>query len=534
MIDTMSQPKADKLAPRTEAESSLYEVVLSGERMLSQDDLFEHSRRVASGLAALGIGENDSVAVILRNDFAFLEVSFAAELLGAYMVPVNWHFVADEARYILDDCKARAVVIHADLLDQLQPAFSDEMYVIVVPTPPEIAQAYRLSSDECAVPEGMQCFPDWRDEYQPWPGQASGSRSSIIYTSGTTGRPKGVVREPAVGSMAKRVRDVVEYGYGIGEKDVIRAVVTGPMYHSVPNVYAKHAARTPGSLVILQPRFNAESLLALIERYQITHLHLVPTMMVRLRDLPDAVKDRYDISSLKRVAHGAAPCPVDVKQDLIDWFGPVISEYYGASETGPGIVLKAEDASKKPASVGRPNPWATVRILDDDGVECPPNEAGLIYMRIENYPRFEYLNRPEEKSGMVRGELLTVGDIGYFDEDGFIYVCDRAKDMVVSGGVNIYPAEIEAVSMEINGVRDCAVFGVPDSEFGERVVAVIERETGNDLSEDDVKNALTGRIAKYKIPRRIFFQENLPREDSGKLVKSRLKERYAEILEKEK
>lgn len=363
-------------------------------------------------------------------------------------------------------------------------------------------------------------WSQWIDGFAPYDGPPAAVRSNIIYTSGTTGKPKGVMREPAAGAMADRMREVVAYGYGITQGTPIRTVVTGPMYHSVPNVYAGHAVRTPGAMVILQPKFDAEELLAMIDTHKLTHLHLVPTMMVRLLRLPSDVRAKYNISSLEHVVHGAAPCPPEVRQAMIKWFGPVIGEYYGASETGPAIVLRPSEAPDHLGSVGRPTPWTTIEIVGKDGTVCGQGEVGEIYVKIANYPSFQYRNQPGLADEIRRGDLVSAGDLGYLDKDGFLFICDRKSDMIISGGVNVYPADIEAELLKIAGIRDAAVFGIPDPEFGEKVAAVIATE----LTQDEILQHLGTRLSSFKIPREMKCLPAIPREDSGKVRKRRLRD----------
>ena len=303
--------------------------IISGTRRLSRVDLIDRASRVASGLDALAIGENDAVALMLRNDFAFFEAAFGAAHLGAYAVPVNWHFTADEAGYIMRDCAARVLVVHADLLPQVLPAIPDGVAVMVVPTPPEIAAAYGINISHCVVPSTLQqdwwVWNDWIEGQAAWTAPPKPSRTNMIYTSGTTGSPKGVQRQPATAEMQQAMARMVEAAFDFGPDRTIRTVITGPVYHSAPNYYALVAA-THAELVVLQPRFEAEQLLQMIEQYRITHLHMVPTMFVRLLKLPGEVRRKYDLTSLRCVAHGAAPCSVDVKRQMIEWWGPVIRE----------------------------------------------------------------------------------------------------------------------------------------------------------------------------------------------------------------
>jgi len=293
-------------------------------------------------------------------------------------------------------------------------------------------------------------------------------------------------------------------------------------------MYALYAARF-GGVVILQPRFDAEGLLRLIEEHQISHLYLVPIMFVRLLALPEDVRTRYDVSSLQFVVHAAAPCPVEVKQKMIEWWGPVINEYYGATETGGVIFHSSEEALRKPGTSGRAIDNGHVAIVDKEGNELGPNETGLIYLGIDDWPRFSYNGRDDDKLEEIRWKnLITAGDIGYLDEDGYLFIQDRVRDMVISGGVNIYPAEIELSLMDMPGVQDCVVFGIPDDEYGESVCAHVELAFGAELDEPAIKSWLREKIASYKVPKTIRFETALPREDSGKIMKRKIRAPYWE------
>jgi long-chain acyl-CoA synthetase len=497
--------------------------IISGERRLDGADLEARTRRAARGLVDLDVRPGEAVALMLRNDFAFFEVTLAAGTIGAYTVPVNWHFTADEAGYILRDCGAKVLVTHADLLPRIQAAVPGGVDVLVVETPPEIASVYGIEPPACRVPEGAISWDTWRDRFAPWEKSEAVHKPSMFYTSGTTGRPKGVRRgapDPGRQEQIARVRRDV-FGIGPG----MRAVLTGPAYHVAPNLFAFGAVRA-GGLLMSQSRFDPEELLRLIVRHRITHLHMVPTMFIRLLKLPAAVRAGYDISSLEWVVHGAAPCPVEVKLAMIEWWGPIIHEYYGGTESGPVAASGSADFLARPGTVGRAVSGATVRIYDDDGNRLAPGEVGEIYMHLDAYPDFTYHGQEAARREIEREGLITLGDVGYLDEDGYLFLCDRKRDMVISGGVNIYPAEIEAVLLDMPGVHDCAVFGIPDPEWGEALAAVIEPEAGIDLERADVEAHLRGHQASYKTPQVIEFHRTLPREDSGKIFKRKLRAPY--------
>jgi long-chain acyl-CoA synthetase len=501
--------------------------ILSGDRETTRSQLLGRIARAAAGFAARGIGFEDTVAIMLRNDFPFFEASMAASSLGGHPVPINWHFQAEEAGYILRDSQAKALVIHADLLPQISGGIPDGVQIYVVATPPEIQTAYELSAEQCAPPEGSVIWDEWIGCQEPQKLAPPPPPSSMIYTSGTTGNPKGVRRKPFTSETTAKFAEMVAAAFGLTSDGEFRTVVTGPMYHAAPNAYGLWAARN-GGFCVLQPRFDPEQLLRLIEQYQITHLHMVPTMFVRLLKLPDEVKTKYDLSSLEFVVHAAAPCPSEIKRQMIEWWGPVINEYYGASETGCVVFHTSEEALRKPGTVGRAVKDAEVRIYDKQGNRLGPNQVGEIYVWLEGFPDFTYNRADEKRRQAGRDGLVTVGDVGYLDEDGYLFICDRKHDMVISGGVNIYPAEIEATLISMPGVHDCAVFGIPDEEFGESLCAYIEPESGMELSSDEVCTFLSSKLARYKVPKVIQFSNELPREDSGKIFKRKLRAPYWE------
>jgi long-chain acyl-CoA synthetase len=301
--------------------------------------------------------------------------------------------------------------------------------------------------------------------------------------------------------------------------------MTGPMYHSAPASYARVVLSVGGDLHLM-PRFDAEGLLALIHERRIGHMHVVPTMFHRLLALPEAVKARYDTSSLEFVIHGAAPCPAEAKRRMLDWWGPVIHEYYGSTEAGLVTQAGPEDARAKPGSVGRPLPGREVRILDEAGRPLPPGQEGEIFMSLAGLTDFTYHKHDAARAEIERQGFVSNGDVGYLDADGYLFLCDRKRDMVISGGVNIYPAEIEAVLSAMPGVADCAVFGIPDAQYGEAVAAAVQPAAGASLSEAEVRAFLKPHLAAYKLPRLVTFHDALPREDSGKIFKRKLREPY--------
>jgi long-chain acyl-CoA synthetase len=501
--------------------------VIAGGRSMELTTLQARASRAARGLQALGIGEGGAVALMLRNDFAFFEASLAAGLVGAYATPLNWHFTAEEAGYILRDAGARALVVHADLWPQIAAGVPEDVAVFAVPVPPDIRAAYALPPSAAKIPPGLAAWDKWITGYAPLAGAAPPPRASMIYTSGTTGRPKGVRRQPMSPALAAENERVVAHVFGLAPGVSANVLMNGPMYHSAPNAYGMGAMRV-GATIVLQARFEAEEMLALIERHRISHMHVVPTMFVRLLKLPEALRRRYDVSSLRFVVHGAAPCPPPVKRAMIEWWGPVIHEYYGSTETGIPAWISAEESLARPGAAGRLLPGARIEIVGEDGRALPPGEIGEIYARATYVPEFTYQGQDAMRREIARGDLITVGDVGWLDADGYLYLCDRKRDMVISGGVNIYPAEIEAALVQHPAVKDCAVFGIPDEEFGERLCAHVELQAGKAARAEELRDFLGKHLAKYKIPKTIVFADTLPREDSGKIFKRKLRAPYWE------
>jgi long-chain acyl-CoA synthetase len=472
--------------------------LLFGEETVAPAEMQRRAACAAAALDAAGIVEGDVVGLLLKNQPAYLEAMLACRRLGAYHCPINWHFKGDEAGFILRDSGAKLLVAHPDLLPQVEASIPRQTRVV-------------------------QNWDAWRDAHSPWPGPDRQPRGNVPYTSGTTGRPKGVLRRPATDDERRLAGEL--YRVALGLDPGMRALLSAPLYHSAPNLYALQALLA-GKLLVLEARFDAERTLALIERHRISHLYLVPTMFVRLLRLPPEVRRRHDLSSVRFVSSTGSPCAPEVKRAMIDWWGPVINETYASSETGHVTFIDSADWLRHPGSVGRPLGGARLKILDEGGREQPAGEIGLIYVRQPAYPDFTYANNPAARAALEREGLWSVGDMGYVDREGYLHVADRKSDMVISGGVNIYPAEIESVLLGMPGVADCAVFGIPDAEFGEALAAAIQPAPGENLDPGGVQAYLRERIADYKVPRVVAFHEALPREDSGKIFKRRLREPY--------
>jgi long-chain acyl-CoA synthetase len=489
--------------------------VVIGSRRITRQQLIDRAGRAASALDKIGVNEGDAIALLIRNDPCYFEVIQAAALLGAYVVPLNWHSTAEEIAYILSDSQPRALIGHRDLVDKSSRVIPAELPTFLV-------------DDSCdgAGPTNVVHAMVWtvfRDAADPWQRPARAPRGTMIYTSGTTGRPKGVRRAPMTPEQRKRNLALLREIYGVEEG--MRAFVCGPLYHASPGAFARQAFQF-ADLIVLQENFDPEHLLRVIDEQRITHLTMVPTMFVRLLRLEPAVRDRYDISSIQWATHTGAACPPDVKRKMIEWWGPVIHETYGATETGAAVGCNSEEWLAHPGTVGRPMAGTELKIYDEAGNEVAPGGTGEIYLRTEAYSDFTYHGLPDQRAEVDRGGLVTCGDVGYLDRDGFLYICDRKRDMVISGGVNIYPAEIESVLVNCPGVRDCAVFGIPDAEFGESLVGAIEAEPLSPATVAQIVAFLEPRLARFKIPKRFIFQDALPREVSGKIFKRKIRDQF--------
>jgi long-chain acyl-CoA synthetase len=485
--------------------------VRCGERFAAYPELFGGALRATRGLAGLGVGAGDRVALLLRNSIEFLQASIATVPLGASAVPINWHWRAEEIAHVLSDSEAKALVLH----EELWPAVAGGV--------PDGVALVSIGAAGATAIEGAHRWEDWLAQLEPWQQAPEQAPVSIIYTSGTTGKPKGVVRTPSSEQKREETRAMIAQLFQLGEGE--RTVIPAPMYHTAPNVYALGAALLGMDMTIME-RFDAEEFLRIVSEQRVSVVQMVPTMFVRMLALPAEVRAAYDLSSLRCVVHAAAPCPPDVKRAMIEWLGPVVFEYYGGTETGPVTYCTSEEWLAHPGTVGRPLPEARVKILDENGAELGAGESGEVYVWLDVWPDFTYANDERKRRSVERDGLISCGDIGYLDEDGFLYLNDRRSDMVISGGVNIYPAEIEACLLTLDGVRDCAVFGIPDEEFGEALAAHVELESGATLGEDEVRVHVRDRLASYKAPQLVRFDASLPREDSGKIFKRRLREPY--------
>ena len=473
-------------------------------------ELNANTNRLVRALRSRGLREGDAVAIVCSNRPEFAEVVHACLRAGLRYTPVNWHLTADEAAYIVGDCEAKALfgdTRFAELMTKAAALCPNATVRLAIGG--EIAG---FESYDAAIAE-----QDNNDIADPKTG------FRMLYTSGTTGRPKGVVRPLNYSTGLTALTSAPQYAPGKGQLNLC----TGPMHHGGPLVYSMAVPISQGVGTVLMDRWDAEEALRLIEKHRITHTHMVPTMFHRLLRLPEEVRRGADVSSMQYIAHGAAPCTVGTKKGMLDWFGPILWEYYAATEGG-GASVGPEQWLEKPGTVGKPITKDHVQVLDDDGNSCAPNQPGTIYLKVLPSSDFEYFNDPAKTAAAHRGTHFTVGDVGYLDGDGFLFLTDRSADLIVRGGVNIYPAEVEAVLLQHPAVRDVAVVGVPNSEWGEEVKGVVEHVADEPPAEleQELIELCRARLARFKCPQSIDIVDKLPRSDNGKLYKRRLRERY--------
>ncbi len=477
-----------------------------GSASLSYGELEARANQGAHLLRALGIGRGDTIAFWLPNGPGVFEVYWAGQRTGIYITPIATALTADEGQFILENSGAKLLVGSVDI-----PGFA-------ALTPP-------------ASLSNILTLDEWRQRCAGQPERPIADESPgfhMVYSSGTTGRPKGIRLPLPAGSatdphmLAERAAAI----YGVTPDTLYLS--PAPLYHTAPLAYTTSCHRL-GATVVVMPKFDPIAALAAIERHRITITQMVPTMFVRMLKLPEAERLRYNLLSLKTVVHAAAPCPVDIKRAMIDWLGPIILEYYGGSEGNGSTFITAEEWLRKPGSVGKAN-WGTIHICDDAGNELPAGEPGVVYF--EGGWDFQYLGDPDktrDSRNPVHPSWSALGDVGYLDEDGYLFLTDRKSFMIISGGVNIYPQELENLLITHPRVADAAVVGVPDAEMGEAVKAVVQPLDPTDATPEFAAELIAhcrAHLSPIKCPRSIDFDAALPRLDNGKLYKRLIRDRY--------
>jgi fatty-acyl-CoA synthase len=479
------------------------------------DDLEARANLLAHFFRGAGMAEGDTVAILMENNEHIHAIMWAARRSGLYYVPVNTHLTVAEVAYIIDSSGAKAIIGSAALRNTCENLAGQ-----LPGGPPDLLM---LADGDL---DGWLRYPECVADQPDTPIDNESEGDLLQYSSGTTGRPKGIKRElphvspaEAPGMMSALI-DV-----WMGPDSIYLS--PAPLYHTAPSVWSM-TIQAAGLTTVVLENFDPEDCLDAIQRYRVTHGQFVPAMFSRMLKLPAAVRGSYDVSSLSRVMHAAAPCPVEIKKQMIDWWGPIVDEYYASSEAHGATLISAEEWLSHPGSVGKPM-VAAVHILDEDGNELPPGQAGEIYF--EGGHAFEYLN-DAEKTAESRNKhgWTTVGDVGYLDDDGYLYLTDRRHHMIISGGVNIYPQETENLLVTHPRVLDAAVFGIPDDEMGQSVKAAVQTVDSDDATAqfaDELLAWLRDRLAHYKCPRSLSFEKQLPRTDTGKLYKGELVERYS-------
>ncbi|MEU8240098.1 acyl-CoA synthetase [Actinoplanes missouriensis] len=490
---------------------ALVAIVDPSGRAVSYGELAAEADRIGRGLRDAGLEAGDTIALLLPNGADILISYFASVQIGLHVVPLNWHLTAPELAYILRDSGAKAFVASA-----------------------RFASAAVAAADEAGLPAAARFAAGDIPGFLPLGTLGAGGSGRpgprtvgalMVYTSGTSGRPKGV-RRPLPGLDPDDVPPVSLWFFGLfGLRpfDDHVHLCCSPLYHTAVMNFAVISVQL-GHTVVVMDHWDAATFLRLVALHRVTHSHMVPTQFRRLLALGDF---GTDVSSMRAMIHGAAPCPQPVKQAMLDWWGPVVIEYYAASEGGGTLITAAEWLSR-PGSVGRAWPGSRVRVLDDDGKDADPGTPGKVYLQMGD-ATFEYHGDEAKTRASWRDRMFTVGDIGYLDEDGYLYLCDRASDVIITGGVNVYPAEIENELSVHPAVADVAVFGIPHEEWGEEIKAVVQPGEGvspGSALTAELLDFLAGRVARFKIPRTVDYVDELPRDPNGKLYKRLLRDPY--------
>ncbi len=478
---------------------------------LTWSELNARANQLASYWRSHELGVGNSVALLCSNRVEFVIVFMAAFRAGVRVTPINWHLTGEEIGYIVDNCDADVFIADGIYADKAIEAAGQGNGL----------KAHLSVGGEIA---GFEPFADVVGQHDTVNIADPVHGGGMLYTSGTTGRPKGVYRKERPPTLP----DYTERGYAEGNEV---ALCTGPAYHAAPLLIDVLVPLISGASLVMMDKWDPETTLKLIDEHKVTHCHMVATMFHRLLQLEDDVKAKYQVDSLRRVTHGAAPCPVHVKHAMIEWFGPVLVEYYAATEGGGGFLIDSHEWLKKPGSVGCPGPEFDNKILDDEGNEVARGEVGTIYMRAPDAGRFKYYKDEDKTASSYRGDYFTLGDMGYFDEDGYLFLTGRTAELIISGGVNIYPQEVDSGIMQHPAVLDVCTIGVPNDEWGEEVKSVVQLNEGftpgDELAEELIEFART-KVAHYKCPKTIDFADDLPRLPTGKIQRRVVREPYWE------
>lgn len=488
----------------------------------SRAELNERTNRLVSTFRSLGLAPGEVIAIYAGNSREYYETMMAATHAGLVYVPVNWHFSPEELAYVLHDSGARLLIADGQFLDRASAAAHRGETPLL-----EHCIAIRASK----LPEPFEDYEALLRTGSPDEPEDQALGGPMFYTSGTTGRPKGVKSSTFAAGGPMEMMELI--GGGLSQMLGIPAdgttYICGPVYHSAQWAFS-FLPLLVGSRVVMRHSFDPAESLRIIDEYKVTNVHLVPTQFHRFLKLDETERRAFDGSSLVVAWHGAAPCPPETKRRMIEWWGEVVSEYYGSTEGSIVTQISASEWLERPGSVGKAGAMVEITIRDDQGQTLPAGESGQIYVKNLMGSDFEYHNEPGKTAEVhLEPGLFTFGDIGYFDDAGYLYLSDRKIDMIISGGVNIYPAEIEAVLLQHPAVEDAAVFGVPDEEFGEEVKAAVKLAPGYTAGEDLTATLIDfcrERLARYKAPRSIDFEDEFPRHETGKLYKRLLRDRY--------
>ena len=487
------------------------------ERSWSRGELFAEANRIAHGLRALGLAQGDCVALVMENCAEFFQINLAVTQIGLYMTPINNHLTGPEIAYIVQDSGAKVFFGSEKFASACQAAREEINF------PSE--RSFALGSVD-----GFRAFKELAAG-QPETRPEDRSAGQVMnYTSGTTGKPKGVRRPlaPLAPDLVVTLTTGLLGMFGLQPEDDNVHFCGSPLYHTAVLMFSSTSLHM-GHAVVLVEKWSPEEMLRLIERYKITQSHMVPTQFNRLLKIDPAIQKKYDVSSLRAMIHAAAPCPIDTKWKMLEWWGDSIYEYYAATEGG-GTLVTPQEWRERPGTVGKAWPNAEVKIFDDEANELDPGQVGTVYMKL-GQADFKYKDADKKTRENRIGNFFTVGDVGELDAEGYLFLRDRKTDMIISGGANLYPAEIEAELIQHPKVADVAVFGIPNDDWGEEIKAVIQPmdgvEAGEALSEEIF--AWCGeRLAKMKTPRTIDYLAELPRDPNGKLYKRKLRDPYWE------